>query len=160
MGAHDADDATGTPQSEIPQALDVMSGLRAPIARALSWCGWQVQAIDITRSKHHDLSAVSLQHRLLDEATYQAAVFVAMDCTTFSRAREQPLPGGPRPLRSDHEPLGLSTLQQPEASRVEQANQLASFTARLAVTAHDAGAGVVLENPRHAYYWHLPEIAA
>eukprot|EP00971_Amphidinium_carterae_P047300 931698-Amphidinium_carterae.1 len=66
-----------------------MSGVRAPIARALSWCGWRVEPFDVARSPDHDLRQPELQQQLLARAPHQAAVFVAMDCATFSRARER-----------------------------------------------------------------------
>eukprot|EP00971_Amphidinium_carterae_P150929 2992870-Amphidinium_carterae.1 len=94
-----------------------MSGIRAPVGRALAWCGWHVEALDLARSADHDLRSPELQQQLLDKAPNQAAVFIAMECATFSRARERPLPGGPRPLRSDSEPMGLSTLQQSDQAR-------------------------------------------
>eukprot|EP00971_Amphidinium_carterae_P067494 1336629-Amphidinium_carterae.1 len=65
-----------------------------------------------------------------------------MDCATFSRARERPLLGGPRLLRSEAEPSGLSTLQREDGLRVQEATVLAHFTARLAAAAHQAGGGV------------------
>eukprot|EP00971_Amphidinium_carterae_P113341 2245492-Amphidinium_carterae.1 len=83
-----------------------------------------------------------------------------MECATFSRARERPLPGGPTQLRSDSEPLGLSTLQQQDRARVQEANLLAQFTAQIALVTHHAGGSAVLENPRNTYYWAMPDVAA
>eukprot|EP00971_Amphidinium_carterae_P352368 6492567-Amphidinium_carterae.2 len=137
-----------------------MSGANMPIGRALSWCGWQVESFDWVLSAEHDLTQPDLQQQLVDRAPQQAALFIAMECATFSRAREKPLAGGPRPLRSDVEPLGLSTLQVEDRTRVDTANQLAEFTAKLADVAHQAGAAVVLENPRNAYYWVVPRVLA
>eukprot|EP00971_Amphidinium_carterae_P333172 6467749-Amphidinium_carterae.1 len=55
--------------------------------------------------------------------------------------------------------MGLSTLQQSDQARVQEANMLAQFTANMAEVTHKANGSVVLENPRNAYYWLLPSVA-
>ena len=62
-------------------------------------------------------------------------VWLAPPCGTASRARERPLPAGTsqhiinrsKPLRSNDEPMGLSTLTALDLQRVESANKLYLF---------------------------------
>ena len=42
-----------------PTAMDLFSGRNAPLACALAWCGWEVEAVDILHGDEHDLRTVT-----------------------------------------------------------------------------------------------------
>ena len=46
--------------------VDLMSGINAPVARALELCGWSVLPPDISISTQHDLHNQELQAHLLE----------------------------------------------------------------------------------------------
>ena len=134
-----------------------------PVGQALEWCGWLVRGFDIERTPSCDLLDPKQRSLAASEAAKADAVMVAMDCSTLSRARERPIPGvarPPQPLRDAAHVWGLPNLGERDAKRVADANILIQFTADVAQAGHRGGAGVVLENPRRAWYWHIPEIAA
>lgn len=143
--------------------VDLMSGINAPVARALEWCGWSVLPLDISISTQHDLHNQELQAHLLEIVGKVDMWMVGMDCGTFSRARERPIPGHPnppKPLRDARHPEGLPTLAPREKERVNMANNLVTFFCRLLTAAHNAGAAGALENPLRAWIWALPEVQA
>ena len=79
-------------------------------------------------------------------------------CGTGSRAREIPMPAGMEkfralPLRSQHWPLGLPTLQGKDRARVESANRLYFLTLCIAFIACKRQFVLSVENPSNAYFW-------
>ena len=129
----------------------------------MEWCGWSVLPIDWAISPQHDLHDADLQAHLLQIVGKVDMWMVAMDCSTFSRARERPIPGHktpPQPLRDARHPEGLPDLAPREKDRVEKANNLVSFFCQLLAAAHKAGAAGALENPRRAWIWELPQVQA
>jgi hypothetical protein len=124
----DVDDGEDCPKP--PLAIDLMSGPNAPVAKALEWIGWEVMAFDIAISVDHDLRDTALQEDIREVAPDASCVVVGMDCRTYSRARERPIPGhphAPRPLRSAAFPLGLPGLSGSDRDRVHDANALVEF---------------------------------
>ena len=101
--------------------MDLFSGLRAPVAAALAWCGWKVTAVDILLDKRMDLADLSFQAEIRPVIRQADAAFWAPDCATFTRARERPIPSvrhAPRPLRSAQMPRGLLGVSLAEQRQV------------------------------------------
>ena len=114
-----------------PFALDMFSGENAPVAYALSWCGWRVEPVDWLLNARHDLSNAEVQRAVAIQVQACDAAIWAVDCSTLSRAREVAILGhhaAPRPLRAENEVRGLRTLEGRDAARVEQANLTCSST--------------------------------
>ena len=118
-------------QRQIPRARDYFCGPNAPVGRALVWCGWEVEAIDILLDKRADLSNRQFQEKLdRDSKEFQAHIF-AIECTTLTRAREKPIPGHPNPpvpLRNSSEVRGIRNLGRKDAEKVESANSFIDFS--------------------------------
>jgi len=139
---------------ERPVAWDVMCGLNYPVGKALRWCGWTVETFDTEISPDHDLMGKELRNRLLDEVDNVDALYAANACATFARSRDRPIPGHPNPpmpLRSKERPMGISGLSREDDHRVEVANSLLKFVARLFRLVIANGGSTGLENP--ANFW-------
>ena len=87
-------------------------------------------------------------------------VFIAPPCGACSRARGIPvrLPNGkcipgPRPLRSDAHPNGLSGLRWIDRARVTSANRLYRYITGVALSCIKRDLIVCIENPRNSLYW-------
>ena len=99
------DDQDITNQRAAPRALDLWCGCNSPIARALAWCGWEVDGYDIAIHSSHDLLSPRLQDELLQNMAIYDVVYArppTVQCpgqrTCASRGAVQP-PCGPRTLR-------------------------------------------------------------
>ena len=139
-----------------------MSGANAPVAKALQWCGWGILAYDWEISVEHDLGNTDLQQKLLSEVNEVDFWMVAMGCSTFSRARERPIPGhhnSPKPFRGAEHPLGLPGLSARDAERAKGANSIVSFFCTLLTAASKSGAAGMLENPLRAWLWAIAEVS-
>ena len=144
------------PDREKPVAWDVMCGPNYPVAKALRWCGWEVEVFDTLISPDHDLLKKELRNRLLEEVDNVDALFAANDCSTFARARDRPIPGhpnAPAPLRSQERPMGIPGLDRSNDQRVESANSLLKFVARLFDFVMQNGGATALENPENSWIW-------
>lgn len=83
-------------------------------------------------------------------------IHLAPPCGTSSRAREKPLSRehhGPRPLRTDGYPDGLSHLSALEHLRVQQANVLYKFSVKVALWCIQHSVIFSIENPVHSLMW-------
>ena len=92
----------------------MFSGENAPVAYALSWCGWRVEPVDWLLNARHDLSKTEVQQAVAIQVQSCDAAIWAVGCSTLSRAREVAIPGhhaAPRPLRAENEVRGLRTLE-------------------------------------------------
>jgi len=108
-----------------PLALDLFSGPRAPVASALAWLGWRVQAVDTCFGTDHDLSDRRVQAQVSDQLSRCDAQFWAPACDTITRAREIPVHGHgspPAPLQSACQVRGVPGLAAKDSSRVAEAN--------------------------------------
>ena len=112
----------------------------------LQACG-PVIFLDLTRSDHQGIVTSWLR------AGSIAAVSLAPPCGTASRAREIKGSGGPGSLRSDQWPDGLPGLNVQQAARVEAANKLYHFTAKVVALCKEANIPWVVENPRNSLFW-------
>ena len=81
------------------------------------------------------------------------AMHLAPPCNTATRARERPIPGGPRPLRSTAQPDGLDTLSLHEQRQVAEANHLYRLAFQLFKFCHQTGVLVSCENPGRSHFW-------
>ena len=81
------------------------------------------------------------------------ALHLAPPCNTATRARERPIPGGPRPLRSTSQPDGLDFLSLREQQQVAEANRLYHLTFQVFKFCHAAGILVSCENPGRSHFW-------
>ena len=87
----------------------------------------------------------------------------APNCSTFSRARERPIPGvsnPPRPLRSEKEPAGIQTelklLPPSKRRKVEDDTRMANLSAEKCIEAHEKGKKFSLEHPGNSLARFLP----
>ena len=136
-----------------------MAGINAPVSQALRWCGWEVDSFDWSINPSHDLRDQEVQRHVQALVVKADAVMVAMDCSTYSRARERPIPGhpnAPQPLRSAEHVLGLPGLSSKDLAKVRDANNITKFLAGLPDAAGQAA--FVFENPELAWLWQDPRI--
>jgi len=141
-----------------PRACELMCGENAPLSRALSWCGWDVEGYDWAIHSSHDLTRKELQDDCIRRAEADEVDLwaVGLDCSTLTRARERPIPGHPKPpapLRSAAHPEGLPSLDKTSADwkRVQITNRLIEFVGKLFRAARKAGK--LLENPAGSWLW-------
>ena len=121
-----------------PIFLEVCAGsaILSFFMHTLSKGGVQVVPIDNEANRHSpkmpilklDLRQrpqVQLLMQLIKSGSVAGAHF-AVPCGTCSRAREIPLKGnrGPKPLRSEQQPLGLPGLSEEDQKRVAAANEI------------------------------------
>ena len=92
------------------------------------------------------------------QAGLSAAVHIAPECSTFSRVRERKIPGVHcRPLRSVEFPEGFTEgLSKREYEQIEDANEIANWTASVCRRALADGRYFIVENPMRSYLWSLP----
>ena len=76
------------PMRRRPWLADFFSGVRAPAAHALAWCGWKVTPIDMLLNSDDNIADEGAQMRLGDLCDKVDAQAWAPDCSTLSRARE------------------------------------------------------------------------
>ena len=124
--------------------------------------GAHIAIFDLTKQGDVD----SLKQLIHDERLNIALIHWAPACGTASRAREKRIPSleakgiaVPKPLRSDSEPLGLSSLQGVDKLRVEAANTVYYNTCALIRYAYELGIASSLENPANSIFWIIPFVA-
>ena len=97
-------------------------------------------------------NGVSLLWQVLRDPSV-IALHLAPPCNTATRARERPIPGGPRPLRSTLQPDGLDSLSSREQQQVDEANHLYQIASQIFTYCHAAGILVSCENPGRSHFW-------
>jgi hypothetical protein len=85
------------------------------------------------------------------------AVWMGTPCSTWSRARDRP--GGPPPLRSKDEVLGLTELNEADRVRVTIGNVLMKFSASILHLCNRHKVPCVMENPSSSRIWLAEPIA-
>ena len=92
------------------------------------------------------------------EVTRAEAVWIAPPCGTASQARSIPLPSGkgPVPLRSEAHPCGLPNISGIDKERVQAANDLYAFAARVFEFCAANQKVCVIENPTGSLMWLTP----
>ena len=138
-----------------PVGWEIMSGPQAIMTRALLWCGWVMrQPIDWCFGEELDTRRPELRSEMWTSRRSVDAWWWALECSSMTRAREKPLPGGgPPPLRSMEWPDGLPDLRPEDQERVDMDNENSDWAMGMAVETHEVGAANVFENPRNAYLW-------
>ena len=138
----------------------MFSGVNAPVANALVWCGWNVVPVDILFSPQHDLSAPTNQEYWKPAIRKADAVLWAIACDTMTRSRDIPLPGhskAPAPLRHEGAVRGVPNLASKDQSRVTQANKFIDFAwSEVGLAVKDRRAAVV-ENPARSWLWRFQQ---
>ena len=150
-----ADTADEAEDARQPVGWEIMSGPQAIMTRALLWCGWAMrQPIDWCFGDELDTRSARLRARMRDCESEVDLWWWALECSTMTRAREKPLPGGgPPPLRSPDWPDGLSDLAPADQERVDMDNENSDWAMEVAERTHQDGAANVFENPRNSYLW-------
>ena len=110
--------------ADMPLMADLFAGPNAPVTKAFLWCGSQCITVDWLLDPTHDLPNPLCRQSLSAQLEEVSFIVAAMDCSTKSRAREIPLHFDdgrppPKPLRSDHFPLGLPRLNPEDKERVD-----------------------------------------
>eukprot|EP00435_Cladocopium_sp_Y103_P033844 s1798_g8.t1 len=144
---------------ELPVFLDMLSGPKYPLARALEWAGWKVvQPHDILISPEFDLTSGTVQTAVAKILPECHAVSAAMDCSTKSRIREIALPGHsvPQPLRSAQFPRGLPTLSPRDVERIRKDNSCSDFLLAVQHVMQLKSRAAFRENPRRSLHWNDP----
>ena len=160
--------ATG--DSASPVFVEVFAG-SAGLTCTARQAGIKAIAVDWAGNKHEakaasvnvDLSSSSGEatfFQMLEEKRPKA-IHIAPPCGTASLARERPLPSSllqqgvpqPMPLRSPEHVWGLPTLQGLDRIKVEAANKLYRFAARLMFWCLQAVCILSIENPLNSYFW-------
>ena len=150
--------------------LDLFCGT-AGVAAAFRAMGGEALGIDHIIDKRRvkgpvakvDLSKQDGQATVLQwiEEDKVDAVMLAPPCGTASRAREIPLPKRhklrkgmqPVPLRSEAEPMGLSSLRGVAKIKVLAANKLYAFARKVMDLCERKGIPFICENPRRSLMW-------
>ena len=119
--------------------------------------GVAIHTLDLTKSNDASI--------LLDIASngMVASAHFAPPCGTSPKAREKPLPPEmahlrAKPLRSEHEPLGISGIDGLDSVRVAAANKLYALTVVVATILLIRGASISIENPSGSYFWMIIDI--
>ena len=150
--------------------LDLFCGT-AGVAAAFRAMGGESLGIDHIIDKRRvkgpvakvDLSKQDGQATVLQwiESDKVDAVMLAPPCGTASRAREIPVPKRhrlrkgmqPVPLRSEAEPMGLSSLRGVAKIKVLAANRLYAFARKVMDLCERKGIPCICENPRRSLMW-------
>lgn len=140
--------------------LEVFSGSGRLASAVGKTCGWPCLLWDITLGDDYDLTKRCNQWKILEwvRSGQVRAGHLGTPCNSFSRARDQP--GGPPPLRSDMQPLGLPSLKPHDAKKVHLGNILMRFSVRLMILACVLNLPFTLENPRRSRLWICPPMTA
>ncbi|CAE7663973.1 unnamed protein product, partial [Symbiodinium microadriaticum] len=145
-----------------PWCLEIFSG-SAGISAAWQDRGLLVlPPIDVTPSARVlepiDLLNATIFEFLLLLCRMGAVSFLHLGtpCSSFSIARSRP--GGPPPLRSQAEPLGLVKSSQAAQWQLTLANELLFRSLELFAAVVQAGGDATLENPRSSLMWQVPQV--
>ena len=115
----------------------VKAGAKAPVRK-----------LDLTKEGSLEMAKDWLSNPLCRYAHF------GIPCGTCSRAREIPLPGGgPKPLRSEDEPEGLSGLSSYDQQRVDLANSVYDTCCKLILHCIAIGVDWSLEQPKRSIFW-------
>ena len=157
--------------------FEVFAG-SAGITKAARDSGFTAIAVDWSRNKHEsraaplniDLSSEEGEKVFFSmlEEKRPKALHIAPSCGAASLARERPLPShltkqgvpSPKPLRSPEHIWGLPRLSGLDQAKVDSANRLYRFTARLVLWCLQLPCILSIENPLNSYFGHASPIAS
>ena len=129
------------------------------MARVMAWCGWQVEGFD--KSLGDDLTQTHVSDRASSAVASSQAYWIALQCSTWSRAREIPAgSNAPRPLRSEDEPWGLADGEFTPAEReqLEEANELITNCMEFCKIGDLEGSLGTIENPGRSLLFDVEEV--
>ena len=154
----------------IPTLIELFCGT-AGVSAQFKIAGGKSMGID-HHVKRHKLKAAAVQMDLkqpwVQEMLFNEvasgrvdAIHMAPPCGTSSAARNMPIKRKlrqkgapqPRPLRSHKFPDGLPNLKGLNHAKVQSANQLYDFCARLCKACEEHGVLFVVENPENSMMW-------
>ena len=149
-----------------PGLLELCSG-SATLSYVADFKGFFAVPIDYGRNKFQprlptikmdlaDYDSVDICCDLIRSGSIQV-VTAAVPCGTASRAREIPIPNGPRPLRTESHPYGIPGLTPAELLRVETANKIYANVHKILLVADSCGCICFVENPRNSLFFCLDE---
>ncbi|CAE7799781.1 unnamed protein product [Symbiodinium sp. CCMP2592] len=159
-GSNVARDVTATAQPSFIELFCGSAGLSAEVRKL----GFRVLGVDHKpTAKHANAPFVSLdlrdpeqQDRIWVELRRAQAVWIAPPCGTASIARQIPLgrsAKGPAPLRSPAFPDGLASLRPEDHARVQSANRLYAFAAKVWTFCLEHDILCIVENPASSLMW-------
>ena len=158
----EAKEVVNTKAGTKKKALEIFCGC-ARLTAALNAEGFDATGVDWMGNKDRPEGRTVLidatdqwgQQEIRKRALESDFVPAAPPCGTASKAREKRLKGNvdPKPLRSEAEPDGLSSLKGIDLQRVTAANVLYKFIAELIEELDAAGIAWSVENPRNSYMW-------
>ncbi|CAE7255625.1 unnamed protein product [Symbiodinium sp. CCMP2592] len=159
-GSNVARDVTATAQPSFIELFCGSAGLSAEVRKL----GFRVLGVDHKpTAKHANAPFVSLdlrdpeqQDRIWVELRRAQAVWIAPPCGTASIARQIPLgrsAKGPAPLRSPAFPDGLASLRPEVHARVQSANLLYAFAAKVWTFCLEHDILCIVENPASSLMW-------
>ena len=110
--------------------------------------------MDVLRDSLDNVLHASTKFRIFNLVSQGKVLFVwiGMPCTTFSIARKAG-DGGPPPVRSDLEPMGISGLRGRNLQKVLEGNQLLFFSLELIRLCNRHRVPWALENPHSSRCW-------
>ena len=149
-----------------PLFIEICAGT-AMLSRCFKEAGFDAVAIDHSKNRFHPLAHIcnvdlTTAHgwQFLDHLIeHYNVIFVhaAPPCGTCSRAREIKLAGWcPKPLRTESEPAGISTLEGDDLERVTAANAIYSGLSSFLQKCSNKHIHWSVENPARSLLWMTP----
>ena len=153
--------------------LEIFSGT-GRLTRAIKDLGMQGMAVDKDSRRSQSVHVANYDLNEPDQldamcefiSKHQKQILwahFAPSCGTASRARGKPLPKlekmglkAPKPLRSDHQPMGLDGLQGTDKIKAECANITYDSACVLMRLCIQLSIAVSLENPENSLFWQIP----
>ena len=130
------------------------------LPRSAPWESRVLPPVDITPSEQvpspRDLLDADFWEFIVKVVHLGGIFFVhcGTPCNTFSAARK--VDGGPPPLRSEHEPMGLTRLSPDNEAIVLLGNMFLLRTAEICLAAYWMGGDFSIENPLKSLIWVTP----
>ena len=151
---------------KVPLVVDIMCGKFFSLARAMSWCGWEVRFVD--KEQGSDLTDTEVATEAANAVAKSQAYWITLACSTLSRAGEIPMTEegarkGPRALRSEAEPWGIAEhkfyplLSPREKAILREGNELIVTTFELCDVGNMANSIGNVENPKRSILWNFKE---
>jgi hypothetical protein len=140
--------------------LDLYAGTGG-VAKAVRRLGFACIEFDIKHGPHFDLTRRVAHDRILGwlKSGVVAAVFLATQCTSWSRARRGPTGSSWAAIRSSQHILGMPNLNADNTQKIKLGNLQMTLTASIIRTCIRLGTPCMLENPVSSMMWRAPPIA-
>ena len=140
--------------------LDLYAGTGG-VALAIRKLGFACIEFDIKHGPHFDLTRKIVHDRILGwiKSGVTSAVFLATQCTSWSRARRGPTGSSWAAIRSNQHILGMPHLNEDNTQKIKLGNKQMNLTASIIRTCIRLGTPCMLENPVSSMMWRAPPIA-